>query len=56
MNQRMQIWEEFDRLSTRLLQQTGGVNLNLMCDKIYSRHVLGLDGLENLPLKSVTII
>jgi hypothetical protein len=56
MNQRMQISEEFDRLRTRLLQHTGRVNLNLMCDKIYFRYVLGLDGLENLPIQSVTII
>jgi hypothetical protein len=56
MNQRMQIWEEFDCLRTRLLQHTGNVNIDLMCDKIYSRHVLGFDGLENLPLESVTII
>ncbi len=56
MNQRMQISEELDRLHTRLLQHTGSVNLDLMCDKIFSRHVLGLDGLENMPVKSITII
>lgn len=56
MNERMQIWEEFDRLHTRLLPHTGSVNLDLMCDKMYSRHVLGFDGPEDLPLTSVTII
>jgi hypothetical protein len=56
MNKRMQIWDEFDRLRTRLHEHTHSVNLDLMCDKIYSRHVLGLDGLDNLPLTSVTMI
>ncbi|KAN0091834.1 Heterokaryon incompatibility protein (HET) domain containing protein [Hyaloscypha variabilis] len=56
MNKRMQIWDEFDRLRTRLDEHTHSVNLDLMCHKIYSRHVLGLDGLDNLPITSVTII